>query len=186
MTSTELAKTYISDELVSTITQAIVNCAAILFEKHSPEQIFGFALGTDDDVCSVYAVACTRRWVQALDAEDTEFAFNFVEWETEIDNEALYSISQIFTSGASADYGDPLSTPFVNSLRWATARDARFKAMVNALLACRAGSVFNEDTFLCVGSTDPSEHMQQLERTAVERLNPPEIAHSTYRALHDT
>lgn len=54
--------------------------------------------------------------------------------------------------------------------------DNRFEAFVCALKECRDEGIFDDDTLLCCGSTDPSDHMEMLEMNAVDRLNSKEIA----------
>jgi hypothetical protein len=139
-----------------------------LLGGRAKEELFGFALCTDDDLRTVYHVACTRSWVGERDSGYPGIGFIYVEWEDSADDSLLEKVSVRFAQLADERYRSDAA--------WADARDTRFEALVLALMDCRKDGLFAEDTLLCVGSTDPSEHLEALAMRAVERLNSPPIA----------
>lgn len=54
---------------------------------------------------------------------------------------------------------------------WGMHRDARFRALSAALARIRKQRIFNEETFLTLGSTDPSDHMEVLEWREIKQYN---------------
>jgi hypothetical protein len=48
--------------------------------------------------------------------------------------------------------------------------------MVLALKDCRDEGLFDENTLLCAGSTDPSDELERLDMDSVDRLNTAAIA----------
>ena len=120
----------------------------------------GFAIGTDDDVGSLFAVACTRKWLSA-NGEDVKFQFN--EWEEYVPEETFNTVSRILF--------DLSTSNFIPTKRWPEFRDRLFGIIVEELAMARLDHRVRDDVFMCVGSTDPSDHLLDLELSAVRQLN---------------
>lgn len=157
-----------NEQIRSDVALAVCKAVSDLLSGYAKEDLFGFALCTDDDLRTVYHVACTRSWVAERDVGYPGIGFIYVEWEDSADDSLLEKASVRFTKLADERYQ--------NDAAWADARDKRFEALVLALMDCRKDGLFAEDTLLCVGSTDPSEHLEALTMHAVERLNSLTIA----------
>jgi Domain of unknown function (DUF4303) len=161
------------EELRIQIANAVRQAAAEL--RNDDAELSGFALCTDDDVRTLYHVACTRDWVRENEIDYPEIGFIYVEWTHSADDEPFDAISRQFASLADADYA--------NDADWAAARDQRFNLLVAALRHCREVGAFAPDTLLCAGSTDPSEHLEALAMIGVEAVNTAEIARQFASAL---
>ncbi|MGD9128507.1 MAG: DUF4303 domain-containing protein [Planctomycetia bacterium] len=154
---------------------AIRKAKAQIDEKCGNAPLFGFALGTDDDVCGMYHIACTTGWVAEKEKSYPNIGYNFVDWIESGDQTLFDDVNTIMRQSAERDYeGDN---------GWADIRDRRFELLVLALADCREAGVFDDQTFLCVGSTDPCDHLRALEMDAVDRLNLPEVADKFAAAL---
>lgn len=161
-----------SQELTRLVTAATRAAAADLVGQYGRNALLGFALCTDDDVRTLYHVACTKQW--AKDNGDPDVGYLYTEWTLSAKSGAFKSLGHEMDSLADIKYP--------TDAEWENARDERFEALARGLLECRQDGVFDATTFLCVGSTDPSSHMKQLAVHAVERLNPAEIAEKAKRA----
>jgi hypothetical protein len=152
----------------SDVAIAVRHAVSELRKDDPKEELFGFALCTDDDLRSVYHVACTRSWVRERDAGYPGIGFIYIEWEDSASDSLLQKVSDRFSELADERHLDDAA--------WADARDKRFEALVLALADCRKEGLFATDTLLCVGSTDPSEHLEALAMHAADRLNSRGIA----------
>ncbi|MBX9671757.1 MAG: DUF4303 domain-containing protein [Candidatus Obscuribacterales bacterium] len=157
-------------------TAAAVRIAADeLHQQSGGSKLFGFALCTDDDVRTLFHVACTPDWVKNQETSYPEIGFVYTEWTHSATDAPFTPISQqlaaLATQTCSSDNA------------WSDARDSRFEALVRALKDCRDAGVFSTDTLLCVGSTDPSDHLEALAMNSVDRLNSPDIANRFAEAL---
>ena len=162
-------------EIREATANAVQHAAQVLRERNPQTRFFGFALCTDDDVRTLYHVACTVNWVREKEVSYPDIGFIYVEWTDSTADEPFNTISRQLASLADqTHYSDE---------DWAAARDGRFDALVLALLDCRNSGTFDERTLLCVGSTDPSEHLELLAMHAVDKLNSPEVADEFARAL---
>ncbi len=139
-----------------------------LQERQPMGELFGFALCTDDDLRTLYHVACTRAWVREREAGYPGIGYIFVEWEDSASDGLFERVSCQFASLADESHASDTA--------WAEARDLRFAALTHALEECRREQLFHEETLLCIGSTDPSEHLEALAMDAVDRLNSRKIA----------
>lgn len=120
--------------------------------------VAGFALVTDDEVCSLSAVL----------APAGEPRFDPVEWPTWLHDEDLDAASELLARRAELDGQDGYHTQ----------SDRAFACLVDALVAARTRGLFAEDAYLSVLSSDPHPEMEAKEHAAVLRLNSP----STIRA----
>lgn len=127
------------------------------------EDIFGFSLCTDDSLCTLFQVSCTRQWVQEEEGDYPGIGFIFTEWKDSADDALFQKLSDRLAALANA--------PHESDAERARVRDERFEALVLALSDARKQRLFADDTLLCVGSTDPSEHLESLAMDAVDRLN---------------
>lgn len=145
------------------VARAVAATAADLIAEHGRQKIFGYALGTDDEVRTIFHVACTSDWV-ATDEAYPEARYTFTDWpdaDAEL-HPSFAEIGRLLQELADRDYPES---------GWDKARDERFDALVAGLLQCRQDGTFDASTLLIVGSTDPSPHLEKLETEAVRRLN---------------
>lgn len=153
------------EELSNLLSVEIQRTISSLEKTYGLENVHGFALATDDDVSHLYYCFCTYDWVkQESIAQDYEgIGYIFVEWpETPIEN-LLGATSQMFFDAANSTYD--------TEDLWGYHRDLRFMAMSSTLAKLRKDNVFKEATFLCLGSTDPSDHMEKLEWQEIQKYN---------------
>jgi hypothetical protein len=166
------------DELVADlVSRAVASTAEKLFAKHPRADLFGFALGTDDDVCTILPLGCPRAWLLAGEIANPELRYTFTDW-IEFDDSAFADVGSCLQRLSTRDYGDRPETISDGSPLWARARDSRFGAIVTGLLHCRQHEVFARETLLVVGSTDPSPHLERLELAGVTRLNDASVGES--------
>lgn len=130
--------------------------------------LFGFALCTNDEVSTLFHVACTKDWVRNCSADNPDKAYISVEWTSEADRTSFRVISNQLSVLSQRDEDLPEE--------WEAARNRRFSLLVSALKECRAADAFSPETLLCAGSTDPCEELQAMEMRTVEELNRAEIA----------
>lgn len=161
------------EELKIQVVSAVRQAAAELRSHRSG--LYGFALCTDDDVRTLYHIACTRDWVREQEVDYPDIGFIYVEWTHSADDAPFDAISGQFASLADASYPSDVA--------WAAARDQRFDLLVSALRDCRAAGVFAPDTLLCAGSTDPSDHLEALAMRGVDAVNAADIGNEFARAL---
>ena len=164
-----------NDELRTSTVDAIRRATSELRTQVGDSRLFGFALCTDDDVRTLYHVACTTDWVKEKEKSYADIGFVYVEWTLSASYAPFDAISQRLAAladqtHASDDY-------------WAAARDRRFDALVLALSDCRNAGIFDPETLLCVGSTDPSDHLEALAMKAVDAVNLSAIADKFAKAL---
>lgn len=161
------------EELQIQTVSAVRQAAAELRSRNS--ELFGFALCTDDEVRTLYHLACTRDWVHEEEVDDPDIRFIYVEWTLSGSDAPFDAISRQFATLADANYASDAD--------WAAARDQRFHLLVSALRECREAGSFSPDTLLCAGSTDPSEHLEALAMSGVDAVNAAGIADGFARAL---
>ena len=147
------------------VIDEVTKAALQLDQEFGLANIHGFALGTDDEVRTLFHMACTNEWVtQQQKVQEYEgIGYVFVEWSQSADEMLFLDISHLFAQETDANY--------VTTAEWATARDKRFLALFDALLEIRQQNVFNENTFLNAGSTDPCQHMEDMEFNETIKLN---------------
>jgi hypothetical protein len=160
-------------ELQIQLANAVRQAAVELRSRDS--ELFGFALCTDDDVRTLYHIACTRDWVREKEVGYPDIGFIYVEWTLSASAAPFAVISRQFAKLADETYA--------NDKDWAAVRDQRFNLLVSALRDSREAGAFFPDTLLCAGSTDPSEHLQALAMSGVDAVNTADIADEFARAL---
>ena len=160
-------------EIRERLVAAIQGAVRTLRETNS--DLCGFALCTDDDVRTLYHVACTREWVREKEKDYPDIGFLCVEWTLTADNAAFDAISREFDRLADEPDSDPRD--------WSEARDRRFELLVLALADCRSKGTFSSDVFVCAASTDPSDHLEKLTMKAVDALNARALADGFARAF---
>lgn len=155
-------------DLRSSVASAVQEAKHQIDEKYGDSPVFGFALCTDDEVRTLYHVACTTDWVSQRVQGYPKIGFMYVEWMQSGDDSLFGEISAILDQLADQEYGSDEA--------WETARDDRFEALVLGLYDVRKAGHFDRDTLLCVGSTDPSEHLEALAVDGVYQLNTMAVA----------
>lgn len=154
---------------------SVQQAAQVLIDRNRQSRLFGFALCTDNDVRTLYHVACRVDWVREKEASYPDIGFIYVEWPESASEEPFNTISSQLANLADQTSSDDEA--------WAAARDRRFDALVLAMQDCRSACTFDSETLLCVGSTDPSSHLEGLAMQAVEKLNTPSVVDQFARAL---
>ena len=144
--------------LKNDLVTAIKKAASAIREKHPDDELHGFALCTDDGLMTLYLVSCTKTWFAERADKYESVGYISVEWSDSTGDDYLDEISKQMAKLANSDKSQE-------------ARDRRFTMLVAALQECRNENLFNEDTLLCCGSTDPSPHMEMLAMHAVDKLN---------------
>jgi hypothetical protein len=155
--------------------ETAIKSAASSARSSAPSDMFGFALCTDDDIRTLFHVSCTREWAGHQQNNRPDSAYIYTEWLDSPRNPEIDSISESFAASAYQKHS--------SAEEWASARDKRFAALVSALRACRDNGVFDADTLLVVGSTDPSEHLAAMTMKAVDSINKREVADRFAKAL---
>jgi Domain of unknown function (DUF4303) len=157
-----------NNDLRSLVATVVKTVKVQIDKKYDKSPLSGFALCTDDDVRNLYHVACTRTWVDEQKESDPDIGYVYVDWDESCDDSLFDKINTIMSQLADQD--------FESADDWANARDRRFESLVLGLSDCRTAKIFDKLTLLCVGSTDPSDHLEGLAMDAVDRLNSSEIA----------
>ncbi|MBC8067542.1 MAG: DUF4303 domain-containing protein [Deltaproteobacteria bacterium] len=113
----------------------------------------------------LFHVGCTAKYAAEHELHDVRFLPN--EWiqNGDVDPPALNVAAEVLRVHAEHAPGST----------WAAARDAAFCALVTGLAAARVEGRVDDSTFLTVISTDPSEHMEELEETSLALLNSPSV-----------
>ena len=162
------------DELVADlVSRAVTSTVEKLFAKQAPGDLLGFALGTDDDVCTIHPFACPRAWLLEEQVANPELRYVFTDW-LDLDASAFADLAACLQRFSARDYGDSPHTVSNGSPVWGRARDSRFAAIATGLLHCRRRGIFAPETLLIVGSTDPSENLEALEESFLPLLNSPD------------
>lgn len=161
------------EALQNQLTAAVRQTAAEL--RSGDSELFGFALCVDDDVRTLYHIACNRDWVRENMVDDPDIGFIYVEWPLSASDAPFDAISKQFAALA--------DETCASDEEWAAARDQRFHLLVSALRECREAGAFSSETLLCAGSTDPSGHLEALAMSCVDAVNPVDIADKFARAL---
>jgi hypothetical protein len=155
--------------------KAVRRAAKSLHKRNSGGGLFGFALCTDDEVRTLYHVACTVGWVREKEPSYPDIGFVYVEWPDSAPDGPFKKIAQELAELDDAAYSSDQERE--------AARDRRFNALVLALQDCRNEGLFDQNTLLCAGSTDPSDHLESLAMHAVDALNIKSVADEFARAL---
>jgi len=164
-----------NEKIKSLLVLAIKKPKEELDEKYKGDKLFGYALCTDDAVMTIYHVACTDSWVKDKEKEYKDIGYISVEWEQSGDDSHFdKAYDEIFQDYENSGHED--GSFEIN-------RDMRFEAMVQALKQCKEEAIFDEDTHLNVGSTDPSEHSELLQMRGIDKLNSPKLANELAKAL---
>lgn len=142
------------DRLRTRLSHAACESARSLAETAT---LAGVALCTDDDLRTVFFVACSKE--DCASADDPDFVYLPVEWEREPDQKTYVALSKELS--ALAD-GIPNVT---------VRRDLLFAVLVDALRALRSSAIVSEDVLLVVMSTDPGKQLIQLATLAFKALN---------------
>ncbi len=144
-------------------TDAIRKAVAEMTAELGTDRIHGFALCTDDDVMTLYPAACSKNWVAERETDYEAIGYIYTEWDQNAGDSHFGTISKAVARMAESDGGG-------------SARDKRFESFVLALQDCRDEGLFDPETLLCCGSTDPSDHLEMLAMRAVDRLNTAAVA----------
>jgi hypothetical protein len=162
------------DELVAElVSRAVASTIETLFANQARSDLFGFALGTDDDVCAIHPFACPSAWLLQEQVGNADLRYTFTDWIA-LNGSAFADVADCLQRFSARDYGDSPRSVSDGSPLWGRARDSRFAAIATGLLHCRQRGLFAPETLLMVGSTDPSDHMEALEESFLPLLNTPE------------
>jgi hypothetical protein len=151
------------EKLKSLLVSAIKKTKKELNEKYGEDKLFGYALCTDDAVTTIYHIACTNAWVKDRKSKFEEIGYISVEWEQSGDASHFDSVyDEILKNYERGGHEDD---------SFAKYRDQRFESFVQALKQCREENIFDSETHLSAGGTDPSAHLEFLEMRGIDRIN---------------
>ena len=156
------------EELLRNIKDTVRRTVATLEDRQPQETLAGYALLTDDDVTTLTSAAVTEEAL-ALDASG-DLLFCPTDWPYQQESASFALASQTLRA---TDRGDA-------SRKRA---DLAFATLVQALVDLRAEGLFSAGVFLSVLSTDPSPHLEELERSSVQRLNQHDLIAARERFL---
>jgi hypothetical protein len=122
------------------------------------ERMIGFALGTDDDLRTLFSVACTAE--SAARSSEYDVRYVFTDWDRALDDDPMALASRLM---AQTDFGY---------------REAVWALLIESVATARARGLLADDVFVTVGSTDPGPELEKRERAAIVRLNPPHVVRS--------
>ena len=147
---------YNHDLLRRSTADAIRKAHAEMEAEFGTDPLHGFALCTDDDVTTLFSAACTKSWVAKREADYEAIGYIYTEWEQGSGDSHFNAISDTVAELATDEHSTV---------------QRRFEAFVLALEDCRNDGLFDPETLLCCGSTDPYDEMEMLAMRAVDRLN---------------
>ena len=138
-----------------------------LLSVYKNEDFTGYALCTDDGVMTIYHVGCTQQWL----SRDGHEAYTYapVEWTYEDGETSFDAVYELLIQRVEKQDEKEYKNKFEDII------DLSYNSFVQALLELRNEGFFSDDVFLSVLSTDPSDHMIELELNAIKLLNSPEI-----------
>lgn len=169
------------------VTQATGRAFNAICADHSGEEIYAFALYSDDGAMTVCPAANSEealaRTVRASESADPS-ELSYLRWGT---GEWAYEFEGVdFFDDARAILNRLLES--VDESEFESFRDEVFEATVAALEACEAAGVFgvgagrNKITvFFTVSDSEGAEHWEEY---SVRRVNPPEVAERFLRAFN--
>ncbi len=138
------------------------------FDEEFPnEKLRGFALCTDDDVSSLFNVACTESWILKNSKECANIGYICTEWEQSVESELFDNCNEMISNNYNLVH--------TSNEAWSIERDKRFDALVRALKKARKDGLFDNETLLLVSSNDASDYMEELNLKAVKILNGKDI-----------
>jgi hypothetical protein len=148
-------------DLAGAVAAAVrASCAAI--EAARPgEPLAGYALATDDGVETLAYLAVTAPALAAR--ADPDLRFSPTDWPEPPGCAAVDAVDRWLRARAAA----------APDLRAHV--DDSFRLLVEVLADLKRDGVFPDDVFLSVLSTDPSDHLEELEAASVSRLNGPAL-----------
>jgi len=150
-----------TNKLRDLVLQAVRLAISRVLESHPNELICGFALLTDDDLRSLGYAACTYEGLG--DDAGGSVRFEPVDWQycdgQEIFDEARAALAELADSNP--DHRDHVDKAFV--------------VLVAALEMAKAEGTLPHESYCTPISTDPNEHLDELEDQAILRLNGPAV-----------
>jgi hypothetical protein len=148
--------------LTGLVADAVAKSVTRIGQAYPRERVTGYALATDDDLGTLFHVACT-----AESESESPLLAGFGDWTREAPSDPFGAVNKVLRRWAheSGDDESEAHEPVVYR--------GIFEALVAGLLQARHDGLFADDVFLVVGSTDPGPAIERLEHEAVERLNPP-------------
>ena len=155
---------------------AIRVAAVEAFQRVEKKSVFGFALCTDNDLGGVFHTYATRDWVSEREPEYPGIGFIPVEWEQGYDGAPFLELSKTFFEISQSDRHLPHAAYEKSCL-------TRFRILVEAMRICRDEGLFDPNTLLCVGGTDPEAILVEWTCHAARYLNKAEIAEEYCRTI---
>jgi hypothetical protein len=157
-----------TSELVKQTKDAIRRTAAALRSEYPRESLAGYALLTDDAVETLSYLAISKEALAANPQED--LLFSPTDWPYEPESTAFdVAAQQLRVRSSQTDLRAHV--------------DESFAALVQALAESKKEGVFPEGVFLSVLSTDPSPHLEALEKAAIQLLNDASLADERERFI---
>jgi hypothetical protein len=154
-------------ELLQAVKGAVRQTVAAIGARRPGDSLAGYALLTDDSLTTLTYTAVTKEALTLSGADD--LLFSPTDWPWDESSSFEPASQRLRATGAASD-----SPEHVN---------AAFATLVQALADLQAEGIFSREVFLSVLSTDPSPHLEALERASVERLNHPDLVEARERFL---
>jgi hypothetical protein len=152
------------NELIELVrTGALEALAALSADVSDP--LRSFALCTDDGVTTLFHVGCTEGFLRAGGRPELRFLPNDWTQTGGSDPSALRAVGDHFRQRPQNLEDDA----------WCAVRDADFEILVAGLAAARSTYDRHGSIFFTVMSTDPSDHLLELEEHSLRVLNPPHL-----------
>ena len=151
------------------VKAAIVRTTAALRAQHPDHEIAGYALCTDDGLETLLYLGVAEQVLQS--GADPDLLFTPTDWPYEAEAAAFDEADRLLRERAAV----------ASDLRRHV--DNSFQTLVDALSEARADGVFGEDVFLSVLSTDPSDYLEELEATSIQRLNADRLVQARKRFI---
>ncbi len=149
------------DQLKNLVKSASRETFINLQHRYRDEGLNGFALCTDDSVMTIYHMASTEKWSD----NHAEFRYSPVEWRL-TDNDRLFDPAyELIMARVERQYDEQYEDKFEQLV------DLTFNSFVTALYELKQEGVIPDTVFLTVMSTDPGDHMLELESAANKLLN---------------
>ena len=148
-------------ELLESVKVAIRQAVAAWHPRSPDQAIAGFALLTDDTLSTLSSLAITEGELRSTSVPDLLFCPT--DWTLELSPDAFDKPRKELRRQADAS----------PDLRRHV--DSSFQILERALAESRTEGAFGPRVFLSALSTDPSEHLEELENSSIRKLNDPQI-----------
>ena len=141
------------DQLTTLVRRCVRGSLSEFERAHPDDMVAGCALFTDDDLSGLFPMLCSRT-----DSENGGDAYLFqpIDWDYEADSQSDREVCELM-----ARWSSRAGDSFDEYVRKAHA------ALVSGVSSLRSEGILATDVFVTVGSTDPGDLMERLERETI-------------------